>query len=113
MFIPSPVLVEVDHLLRTRIGPHAARAFLSAVAAGDHSPVFLTPKLLARAVEIDAQFADLSLGLVDASVMAYAERHELPILSFDFRSFRAAAAHGQHWRLVVDEAGYRLATKRV
>lgn len=68
--------------------------------------MFLTPNLLARAVEIDAQFADLNLGLVDASVMAYAERHELPILTFDFRDFRASAPRAGQWHLLVDEDQY-------
>ncbi len=35
--------------------------------------------------------------------MAYAERHRLPILSFDFRHFRATtSAHGP-WRLLLSE----------
>jgi predicted nucleic acid-binding protein len=106
LLVPSPVMVEVDYMLRTRVGTSAARSFLAALAAGEHSPVFLTPNLLARAVEIDAQFADLNLGLVDASVMAYAERHELPILTFDFRDFRASAPAEGRWQLLVDEDQY-------
>jgi hypothetical protein len=39
--------------------------------------------------------------------MAYAERHELPILTFDFHDFRAATPERGHWRLVVDEQRYR------
>jgi predicted nucleic acid-binding protein len=106
LVILDVVMVEMDQLLRTRVGRHAARRFLSAVGEGEHAAAFLSPDLLRRAVEIDSQHADLQLGLVDASVMAYAERHELPILTFDFADFRAARpAHG-HWRLVVDEARY-------
>ena len=106
LVVLDPVLVEADQLLRRRFGPHAARSLLASVVAGDHSVDFLTPGLLRRAVEIDAQHADLNLGLVDASVMAYAERHELPILTFDFADFRAARPARGHWRLVVDEARY-------
>jgi predicted nucleic acid-binding protein len=106
LVILDVVMVETDQLLRTRVGRHAARRFLTAVGEGEHATAFLSPDLLRRAIEIDAQHADLQLGLVDASVMAYAERHELPILTFDFADFRAARpAHG-HWRLVVDEARY-------
>jgi predicted nucleic acid-binding protein len=43
---------------------------------------------------------------VDASVMAIAERHELPVLTFDFAHFRATRPEGGHWRLVVDESRY-------
>jgi predicted nucleic acid-binding protein len=66
--------------------------------------------LFRRAVEIDARHADLGLGLTDASVMALAERHDLPILTFDFEHFRAAPPPDGYWRLVVDEARYADAT---
>jgi predicted nucleic acid-binding protein len=106
LVVLDPVLVEADHLLCQRSGPYAARALLTAMVAGEHSAAFLSPGLLHRAIEIDAQHADLDLGLVDASVMAYAERHELPILTFDFVDFRAARPAQGHWRLVIDEARY-------
>ena len=106
LVVLDPVLVEADQLLRSRSGGHAARALLAAVTAGEHSTAFLSPGLLRRAAEIDAQYAALNLGLVDASVMAYAERHELPILTFDFADFRASRPARGHWRLVVDEARY-------
>lgn len=105
----EPVLVETDQLLRRRTAPGGARRFLTAMSRGEHSVEFLTAGLLQRAVEIDAQYADLDLGLVDASVMAYAERHDLPILTFDFRDFRATTPERGDWRLVVDEDQYRRA----
>jgi len=104
--VPVPVAVEVDHLLRTRLGGHAARLFLEALGAGEHEIAYLTPGLLRRAVAFDARFADLGLGLADASVMAVAERHGLPIFTFDFEHFRATGPERGFWRLVVDEAGY-------
>lgn len=107
LIVPGPVLVEADQLLRSRIGGDTSRAFLRALARGEHTPVFLTPGLLRRAVEIDARFSSLDLGVADASVMALAERDELPILTFDFRDFRASAPARGYWRLVVDEARYR------
>jgi hypothetical protein len=42
--------------------------------------------------------------------MAYAERHELPILTFDFEDFRAAPPESGYWRLVIDESRYANAT---
>ena len=97
------VLAETDYMLRSRVGPRSGRALLAAAAAGAHTPAFLSPGLLRRAAELDADYADLHLGLVDASIMAYAERHNLPILTFDFRDFRAtSSAHGP-WRLVLSE----------
>jgi predicted nucleic acid-binding protein len=110
LLVPDPVLVEVDQLLRTRVSSHAARLFLQALAIGEHTIGFLSPGLLRRAVEIDAHFADLDLGLVDTAVMAWAERHDLPILTFDFAHFRAAQPRAGYWRLIVDEARYADAT---
>ena len=97
------MLVEADGLLRSRSGDRVARLLLKDVARGIHSSAFLTPGLLTRAVEIDAQYADLGLGLVDASIMAYAERHDLPILTFDFRDFRATESEHGPWRLAISE----------
>lgn len=104
--MPDTVLVEVDQLVRARLSVAAGRAFLRAVSAGEHSLVFLTPGLLRRAAAIDDQYADLDLGLVDASVMAIAERHGLPVLTFDFAHFRATRPATGYWRLVVDESRY-------
>jgi uncharacterized protein len=106
LLVLDPVLVEADHLLRQRSGPHAARSLVASIAAGEHLAGFLSPGLLRRASEIDAQYADLNLGFVDASLMAYAERHNLPILTFDFADFRATRPATGHWRLLVDEAAY-------
>jgi predicted nucleic acid-binding protein len=110
LVVPEPVLMEVDHLLRTRMGGYAARAFGSALVEGEHSVRFLTPALLRRAVELDEQFAELDAGLTDCSVMAIAERERLPILTFDFAHFRATRPKKGFWRLVVDERIYAEAT---
>jgi len=112
LLVPLPVVVEVDQLLRARLGGASARAFLGALTRGEHTVVFLSPGLLRRAAEIDAAHAALDLGLSDASVMAVAEKERLPILTFDFEDFRAVRSRGHPWRLVVDEARYREATSR-
>lgn len=100
------MIVEVDQLLRSRIGPHAARLFLSAIATGEHTLVNLTPGLFRRAAELDAAFPDLDLGYADSAVMAVAERERLPILTFDFGHFRAARPANGYWLLVIDEHRY-------
>lgn len=110
VLVPLPVLAEADYMVRTRSGAGAARRLLRDVAGGLHTAVFMTAGLLRRAAEIDAQYADLGLGVVDACVMAYAERHQLPILTFDFAHFRAAPPAKGHWRMIVDEHGFAEAT---
>lgn len=101
--VPSPVLVEVDHLVRKRVGPQAARRFLKNIAGGSHRVAYATAGLVSRAVELDRQYADLNLGVVDGCVMAIAERHDLPIFTFDFRDFRATESANGPWRLAIDE----------
>lgn len=106
LIVPEMVMVEADQLLRSRVGDHAARLFLASLVAGEHSVAFSSAALLRRAAEIDARFADLALGLVDASVMALAERNGHPILTFDFEHFRAAPPQDGYWRLVIDESRF-------
>lgn len=107
--IPTPVLAEVDHLVRERSSASAARALMQVVARGTHKTEPLTSGLLRRAVEIDARYADLELGLVDTAVMAIAERHRFPVFTFDFTDFRATESADGPWPLLLDESTYRRA----
>jgi predicted nucleic acid-binding protein len=109
--IPSPVLVEADYLIRSRVGAVAARAFLQAVTAGAHEVAYMTAGLMQRAVELDSKYADLNLGFVDTSVMAIAERREMPIFTFDFRGFRATESASGPWRLAIGEDVFRRETQ--
>lgn len=111
LVVLDPVIVEVDQLLRGRVNREACAAFLASVAAGEHVVEFMTQGLLRRAAEIDARYRDLDLGFVDSAIMAYAQRHDSPILTFDFEDFRAAPPKGGYWRLVVDEERYREAVR--
>jgi predicted nucleic acid-binding protein len=110
LVVMDTVVVEADHLIRACVGSYAAHAFLQALIDGEHMVGYLTPGLLRRAVELDRRYADLALGITDGSVMAYAEQHDLPVLTFDFEHFRATAPRSGYWRLVVDEAKYLEAT---
>jgi hypothetical protein len=110
--VPSPVVVEVDHLARRRVGNDAARRFLKTVAGGGHEIAYLTAGLMRRAVELDSRYADLNLGVVDSCVMAIAERHEMPIFTFDFRDFRATESAAGPWRLAIDENVYQRLVKQ-
>jgi predicted nucleic acid-binding protein len=110
--VPSPVMIEVDHLARRRVGDMAARRFLKTVTAGAHEIAYMTPGLMRRAVEVDDKYADLRLGIVDASVMAIAERHDLPIFTFDFTDFRATESATGPWRLAVGEDVFRREIRR-
>ena len=109
LVIPDPVIVEVDHLARQQVGHEQTRLFLAALAAGTYARGAMTPTLFAEAVAIDKAYADLHLGLADASVMAIAAATGHPILTFDFTDFRAAPPRsGGSWPLVIDEARFAL-----
>jgi predicted nucleic acid-binding protein len=99
-------------MARDRVGDIAARKFLKDMAGGIHEVAYLTPGLMRRAVELDSKYADLKLGFVDSCVMAIAERHELQILTFDFRDFRATESVTGPWRLAIDEQTYRRAVQQ-
>ena len=104
LVVPEPVVVEVDWLLRSLLGHRPARVFLAVLVAGRPRRAALTAEQFARAVEIDRMYADLSLGVPDASVMALAEAERAPILTFDFTHFRATTDRdGRPWRLVIEE----------
>ena len=112
LVIPLPVLNETEYLIRTRAGAEFARRLLAHVASGGHEVAYMSPGILRRAVDLDERYAALSLGIADASVMAVAERHELPILTFDFADFRATESEHGPWRLVVSETLLKKAIER-
>jgi uncharacterized protein len=93
--LPSLVLPEVDYLATTRLGTNVARAFQKAVIRGDFEILHNTTTDFARALEIQEQYNDLDLGLVDSSIMAIAERLCIQrIFTFDRRHFLAVKPRG-------------------
>ncbi len=70
--VPTLVLAEVDWHLRGRRS--AMHRILREVEEGRYVLEAPDAKDLARAAQIDRKFASISLGLVDASVVALAER---------------------------------------
>jgi uncharacterized protein len=90
LLVPALVLTEVSYLLSDRIGPHAEVAFARSLAEGELVAEPVLDSDWARIVELMEQYLDLPLGMVDASVIALAERHGLEaIATLDQRHFRA------------------------
>lgn len=90
VIVPALVLAEVDYFLR------AERAAMRKLVAEIFDPgtrydyEFPLPSDLVRALELDAKFKELSLGLVDGTVAALAERRQVyRILTTDRRDFGA------------------------
>lgn len=102
LVVPVTVMVEVDYLLRARVGAEAARRFLSDVDAGRYVPAPVTAGVLHRAIQLDSQHADVGLGLVDATVIAVAESVDAgAVATLDHAHLRVLS--GQVWELVPGE----------
>ena len=74
LMVPATVIVETSWLIEDRLGPAAEAAFLRSVMSGELTRVDLTGGDWQRAVELIETYADMGLGLVDASVVTIAER---------------------------------------
>lgn len=86
--LPWAILPEVDYIVTTRIGADPAAAFRHDLANGSLLVERGTSEDFTRAVELNEQYRDLSLGLVDAIVAATAERlRASAIVTLDLRDF--------------------------
>lgn len=88
LLVPTTVFTEVCMLAERRRGTRAELAFLADVRAGLFTLLETTSADLDRISELVATYADLPLGTVDASVIALAERLNLPaVATLDHRHF--------------------------
>jgi predicted nucleic acid-binding protein len=74
LVVPAPVLVEVDYWARKRVGREAWSVFVEDLASGAYRLENLDERDVARAAELEATYADLPLGFVDAAVVVVCER---------------------------------------
>ena len=100
-YIPGLVLAEVDYFLRDK--RHGMQLLMQDLARGAFTYAPPTLGQLTRAMDVDRRFADLSLGLVDASVVALAESLSIRRLATrDVRHFAAVRLRdGRAFDLVV------------
>jgi predicted nucleic acid-binding protein len=90
VIIPGLVLAEVDYFLRE--DRRAMRKLVAEVfdPGTRYEYELPLPSDLVRALEIDAKFMNLAMGLVDGTVAAVAERRQIyRILTTDRRHFSA------------------------
>lgn len=99
VIVPALVLAEVDYFLRDE------RAAMRKLIAEIFDPgtryeyEFPLPSDLVRALELDAKFKDLRLGLVDGTVAALAERRQIyRVLTTDRRDFTTIRVGPRHSR---------------
>lgn len=100
-YVPGLVLVELDYFLRHQ--RKAMASFVDDMRRGAFTYVPPSAWHICRAMDIDRRYADLGLGLVDASIVAVAEEVGVSRLATrDLRHFAAVRlASGQTFELAV------------
>lgn len=90
--LPSAILPEVDYLVAAHLGAKAQEVFLADLADGAFSVEWGRDEDLAVAHRICARYRSLRIGLVDAMVIAAAERLKADaIATLDLRHFAAVS----------------------
>lgn len=101
--ILSPfVLAELDYLVTKLGGQAAGLVVLGDVASGAYELAPFEAGDIEAAISVIRRYADLDLGLADASLVVLAERHGCrDILTLDQRHFRTVLGPGdQSFRLL-------------
>lgn len=105
-FLLSPfVLAELDYMLIERHGQEKQLALLAQVVEGAYELAEFGRTDVDAATGVMKAYADLRVGLADASIVVLAEKHAtVDILSFDRRHFRAMRGPGgRPFRLLPDD----------
>jgi predicted nucleic acid-binding protein len=100
------VLAELDYLIGARVGHTAQMALVDEVTRGAYQLDLFAADDVSHARRIMERYADLKIGLADASVVVLAHRHRtLDLLCTDERHFRALrGAGGKPFRLLPYDA---------
>lgn len=91
--VPTMVAAEAAFMINLRLGPQAEMRFVRAIAGWDvEAP---TADDFIRCAELLEEYSDQNLGVVDASVVALAERMQVGLLlTLDHRHF--SVVHPRH-----------------
>lgn len=88
LIVPALVLSELDYWCHERLTPDVWLAFLEDVLGGAYDVASPTHDDLERCHTLQSTYADLKVGVVDASVLAVVERLGEPKLAtLDHRHF--------------------------
>jgi uncharacterized protein len=93
--LPWAILPEIDYLLATHVSALAEEVFLADLAEGRFTVEWADDEDLKAACRIAARYESLPLGVVDAAVIALAERRRAhAIATLDIRHFGAVEIAG-------------------
>lgn len=95
LLIISPfVLAELDYMVMTRLGQAREVALLREVARGAYVLEPFSSGDVSDAIEVIEDYADLGVGLADASNVVLSRRYETnDLLTLDERHFRTLRGH--------------------
>ena len=103
--VPTAILGELDYMLRELVGIDAELDLLDNLARGAYTLEPFTQADLHRCQELITTYRDLDLGIVDAAVVATAERLGIQsILTVDERHFRAVRPKSGYFTLLPADA---------
>jgi hypothetical protein len=88
LVVPAPVIPETAWFIESRLGPAAESKFLRLVTDGELSVIDLTLADYQRCISLIDTYADLGLGLVDASIVTVAENLGITtVATYNHRDF--------------------------
>ena len=88
MVVSPYVIAEVDYLVATRRGVEAELAVLAELSGGAYELAAMDAEDLAEATRVVRRYADLGIGLADASLAVLAKRYRTrTILTLDRKHF--------------------------
>ena len=91
--VPAATLGEIAHFIEARMTLHVLEMFLTDLEETRYDLDAGTTDF-ARVRHLVRRYGDLPLGLVDAAVIACAERRGSPVLTLDRRHFNVVAREG-------------------
>ena len=91
--VPAATLGELGFLVESRLGVDVLDLFLEDLESGAYTHDCGEADV-GRVRALVRRYADLSLGYVDAAVIACAERSGGRVMTFDLRDFRVVAGEG-------------------
>lgn len=96
ILVISPfVLAELDYMIMTRFGQGREIALLNEVSRGAYHLEPFSSEDVSEAVEVIENYADLGVGLADASNVVLSKRYQTnDLLTLDERHFRTLRGYG-------------------
>ena len=100
--VVAATLVEIDYWIRKRLQPAVWSTFIEDLAEGAYRLEQLSVDEMRRVVDLQAEYRDLDLGMVDAAVMVTCEKlGERKVATLDRRHFATVRPlHTDHFEIL-------------